>query len=347
MKKLITKIVFIVIVNVLLVNCQKNKKEKIMDEKYGWSASVNGAERYAIEVHEGYLATKKEFITGLPNNGTEGSGWNNDGSGGNAGGDTIPTLVSITWLSYAEKTFWKLDEGALHADLILSYFKKGYDNYAQPYTGKLVHETYNHITVAVAPGGEVGVFLTGDWHRVQVGRFKAHKIDITPNQFYDNVDKDNQQQFYDAFFGFLTDETQADIKKNGIPLGLWNQYDERYNYRIVPQFYKDDFFSALHNSYFNGEEEYVYKDELSKKIYYNKALPKIAYLIFSKYNFSATFDWEELHEAFLTLAKNDKNANIDIVAKIGFEYNTVTFSAKCGDKVIPLLKTKGETHSNE
>ena len=318
-----------------------------MDEKHSWGASVTSAQYYSIRVHEGYLATKKDFITGLSDAGVQDGSWLSDGSDCNSGGNTIPTLVSITWFSYAEKTFWKLDEGALNPDLILSYFKKGFDNYAQPYTGKLVHETYNHITVAVAPGGEVGIFLTGKWHRVQVGRFKAHKIDITPNQFYDNSHNRNQQQFYDVFFGFLTDETQANIKKSGIPFGLWNKYDERYNYRIVPQFYKDDFFSALHNSYFNGEEEYVYKDELSQKLYYNKALPKIAYLIFSKYNFSATFDWQELHEAFLTLTKNDKNANIDIIAKIGFEYNTVTFSAKCGDKVIPLLKTKGETHSNE
>ena len=125
-------------INILLVNCQ-NKKQKInMEEKFSWGASVTGAQYYSIEVHEGYLATKKEFITGLSNAGAQDDSWLSDGSDCNSGGDSIPTLVSITWLSYAEKTFWKLDEGVLNPDLILDYFKKGYDNYAQPYTGKLV-----------------------------------------------------------------------------------------------------------------------------------------------------------------------------------------------------------------
>ena len=341
------KIVFIVAVQLILLNCQNNKKANKMDEKYSWGASVTSAQYYSIEVHEGYLATKKEFITGLSNAGIQDNSWLSDGSDCNSGGNKIPTLVSITWLSYAEKTFWKLDEGALNPDLILSYFKKGYENYAQPYTGKLLHETYNHITVAVAPGGEVGVFLTGDWHRVQVGRFKAHKIDIPVNQFSDNPNEYTQQEYYNVCYNLLSEETQANIKKNGISFGLWNKYDERYNYRIVPQFYKDDSFDDLHPSYFNGEEDYFHKEDLKQQTYLKKALPFRMNIGFIKYNFSAVFDWKEIHEVFKTLTKNDKQAKIDIIAKVGFEYNSMTFSAKCGDIIIPLPSTTGEMHSNE
>ena len=145
----------------------------------------------------------------------------------------------------------------------------------------------------------------------------------------------------------VSKETQADIKKNGIPFGLWTQYDERYNYRIVPQFYKDDSFDDLHPSYFNGEEDYFHKEDLKQQTYLKKALPFRMNIGFIKYNFSAVFDWKEIHEVFKTLTKNDKQAKIDIIAKVGFEYNSMTFSAKCGDIIIPLPSTTGEMHSNE
>lgn len=310
-------------------------------EDFSWNAGVTSAEGYPIEVHTGYLATKKEFITAFSNVGEEKEGWGFEGADMNAGGNEVPTLVSITWVSYGEKKFWKLDEGELPKDIILKHFRKGFFVRSN-ITNKLEHQTYNRIVVAVAPGGTVGVFLTGDYHRVEVARLQAKETFVSVNEFYNNPDNDTQQEFFDWYFehSFST-EKKEEIVKNGIPYGLWDQYRTKFNWRVVPEFYKEDNFIDNHINYFNGEEEYFYKDELDKKLYHKKPLPQKMSLTFDKYWYEAVFDWQEFYAACKSLAKNDPDAPIDIIAKVGFEYNTINFSVKSGERRIRLEKTTG------
>ena len=167
------KIIINILALLLLAGCQNQKSKKMQEEKnFSWSASVTSIKDYPIEVHTGYLATKKEFITAFRNNGIEKKGWQVEGTEGGAGGNQIPTLLSLTWLSYAEKKFWLLDEVSLPADKIQALFQEGFYN-TDRVSNQPVHETYEHIVVAVAPGGVAVVFLTGNYHRVELARYQA------------------------------------------------------------------------------------------------------------------------------------------------------------------------------
>jgi hypothetical protein len=330
---------------ILMLGC---KNTKTMDEKenYPYSATVTSVKNYPIVVHTGYLATKETFITGFENAGIEDSGWHTDGGDMGSGGKIIPTLISLTWVSYAEKKFWELKESPLPKDVILAHFKKGFYNYNRVTKG-LDHQTYKHITTAVAPGGVVVVFLTADFHRVEIARFQAETTHVDVNDFYDNPDGDNEKQFFDWWFKHsVPQDLQTKIEKDGIPFGLWDRYREKYNWRYTVKFYKEDRFTDVRTTYFNGEENYVFENELNEKLFYKRALPEISDIGFSKYWYEVNFDWEELEAAFKKIIKEDKNAQIEIVAKVGFEYKEVTFSVTYKDIIIPLTKTTGKMWSN-
>lgn len=341
----ITAVVYLIGITYLLTSCDKLKKME-NKENFSWGASVTSALGYPIEVHEGYLATKEKFITEFSNAGIEDDGWDVNGADMGSGGNTIPTLVSLTWVSYAEKKFWKLDEAVLPKEKMLSLFRKGFENYDRV-TKSLKHETYGQIVVAVAPGGMVAIFLTGDHHRTEIARLQAKATDVDVNEFYDNPHEHTQKQFYDRLFEItVPKEIREKIAKKGIPFGLWDTYGEKYNWKFTPEFYKEDIFKYAHTTFFNGEEENIYEEELNKKLFYKNALPSRASIGFGKYWYKAEFDWDEVHGAFQALTKENKDAEIEIIAKVGFEYNDVEFIAKSNGRSIPLTKTKGNMWSN-
>lgn len=211
-----------VLIVLLLTACQNKKTESMQTTTtFGWSASVTSIKDYPIEITTGYLATKKDFIAAFRNNGIEDDGWDVDGQEGGSGGNQIPSLLSLTWVSYAEKKVWFLDEGALPSDKILALFQEGFyniDNASQ----QPIHETYQHIVVGVAPGGVVVVFLTGDFHRVEVARFQATETveDVNKSMRRPGIYKDTKALLDDGFNMLLSQELQAKIKKDGVPFGL-------------------------------------------------------------------------------------------------------------------------------
>jgi Protein of unknown function (DUF2931) len=327
------------------MNAQDENKDKNKTD-FGWSSSVTSILDYPIEVHTGYLATKKEFITAFRNNGVEQNGWDVDGQEGGSGGRIIPTLVSLTWVSYAEKKFWLLDEAVLPADKILKLFQEGFYNEDRR-TKKQVHETYKHIVVAVAPGGMVVIFLTGLWHRVEIGRYQAKETFVSVNEFYDNPSGDNQQQFFDWWFeNGVPKDNLSKIKKDGIPFGLWDTYRERYNWRFDVQFYKqgDKEIAPRDISYINGEEDILKPGEDVQ--FLNQALPKVGRLYFKTNYCEATFDEDEIVAAFKKVTQGNAKAEVTIVAKVQFMYKSVKFSVKCGDNVVELEKVNPKMWAN-
>ena len=337
------KIIITLVLALFLVSCQQNTKTQKMQENntFGWSSSVTAIKDYPIEVHTGYLATKKEFITAFQNNGIEDDGWDVDGQEGGSGGDKIPTLLSLTWVSYTEKKFWLLDEVALPADKILAKFQEGFFS-EDPETQKPVHNTYKHIVVGVAPGGVAVVFLTGTYHRVEIARFQAVETFVEVDDFMPRPGLyKNTKEFLDDYYDdkeFIASTIKEKIKKDGIPFGLWDTYRKRYNWRFDVQFYKEDdkIKDALDIEYINGEENSINLNELQKFI--NHTLPKIAHIHYLKNWNVATFDEAEIVAAFKKVTQNNLEAEVTIVAKVQFMYKGVIFIVKCGDKEVLLEK---------
>jgi hypothetical protein len=335
------KFLLMITISILFVSCEKTKKE-VIKENFSWGSTITAPHMYPIEVHKGYLANDKEMISAYINSGISRGDW---GYGNNAfaGGKTVPTKLSLTWISYADKKFWKIDAVLPH-NKILALFKEGYMIKNQK--GELSHITYNDITVGLAPGGLVVVWLIGKNRSIEIAHYQAEETFVSVNEFYRNPDEDTQQEFYDYFYNaYISRETQDYIKKNGVPVNLWEEYRTKYNYRFNIHFYKADKESLDRRlKYLNGEEEII--QVANTDSYQNKALPSYCRFFFSQYNAEVQFDGEEILNAFKKISKNHPDKNIEIEAKVAFMYKTTTFTVKCEDEEILLEKVNVKMWKN-
>ncbi|MCV9929309.1 DUF2931 family protein [Flavobacterium sp. LS1R49] len=310
-----------------------------MEDKkdFSWAVTVTAPFNYPIEIHKGYLGNDKKMIAAFISTGLNENGWNYDGDA-LSGGNTLPTLLSLTWISYAEKKFWKIETSIDQAvqNKMIALFKEGYMN--KDREGIWSHLTYKNITVGLAPGGTVVLWLTGKNRRVEVAHYQAKETFVSVDEFYRNPHEHTQQGFYDfCFKSYVPKETQAYIKEKGVPVNLWNNYRTKYKYHFNLHFYKADKENLeRYTKYVNGEEEKEKVEEIV--LDKSKALPEYVRFYFNQYNAEAEFDGEEILAAFKKISKNHPDATIEIEARVAFMYKTVVFTVKCGGEEIPLEK---------
>ena len=167
-------------------------------EKYPYAVTTTAPEDYPMEVHIGYfLDEKEELICGVPKTGVERGPWQYDGPEGGQGGDKIPAYLSLTYVSYAEKKFYNV-EAKLPAEKILEEFRKGFR--VENYAGEMEDRTYDKLTIGMAPGGVVVLWLSGYFHRVEICRLQAKEVFVDRNDFYSNNNNRTQQEFFDVFY---------------------------------------------------------------------------------------------------------------------------------------------------
>jgi len=322
----------------VLLSCNNsNKKDMKNKENFSWGAAVTAPRFYPVEIHKGYLGNDKKMIAPLINTGLIQDSWTYDGDV-LSGGTEMPTMLSLIWVSYAEKKFWKIETIINQAiqDKIKQLFQEGYMNKDLKNVWSRI--TYKKITIGLAPGGTVILWLSGLNKKVEIANYQAVETFVSVNEFYRNPDEDTQQEFYNYFYNaYISKETQAYIKEKGVPVDLWEEYRTKYKYRFNIHFYKEDKESFDRPSeYVNGEKEIIKVEDLGK--YQSRGLPSYVRFFFSKYNAEVEFDGEEVLNAFKKLAAKHPDANIEIEAKVAFMYKTVTFTVKCGEDEIRLEK---------
>ena len=314
-------------------------------ENFNWAVTVTAPFYYPIEVHKGYLSNDKKMIAAFVNTGLNEDGWNFDGDAV-SGGNEMPTLLSPTWLSYAEKKFWKIETSVdkTAQDKILKLFQEGYMN--KDIEDVWSHITYKKITVGLAPGGTVVLWLAGPNKRTEIAHYQAEETFVSVNEFSRNPLEQTQGEFYDfCFKAFVSKETQALIKEKGVPVNLWKEFRSKYNYRFNIHFYKADKESSDRRlKYVNGEEEVIKIENVGS--YQNKPLPSYSRFFFNQYNTEAYFDGEEILDVFKKISKNHPDKNIEIEARVAFMYKTTTFTVKCEGEEIPLEKVSVKMWKN-
>ena len=279
------------------------------------------------------------MICGVPKTGLLQAGWQGDGAEGGQGGNEIPYHLSLIYVAYAEKKFYQVDAD-LPSDKFLKVFRKGYDRI--DHYGSIVHETYTTLTVGLAPGGVVVVWLSGNNNRVEICRLQAKETFVDKEEFVPVPDPDeNQQQFFDSVYELVPDSVRTEIAKNGIPYGLWDKYREQYKYRFVLKPYDEkDVFTHNYYLYYNGEADEVLRTELDKKEYMEKGIPYTCNFIFTRYSTEIVFNDQEMLSVFNKLKTKYPDKPIDIAITPTFNYDDMKISVKCEKEEIKLEKCK-------
>lgn len=324
----------------LLINCNKQMNTTTNQNLYPYEVTTTATE-YPTEVHIGYLLNEKgELICGVPKTGIDRDHWQYDGSGGGQGGAEMPAYLSLTYVSYAEKKFYNV-EAKLPTEKFLEVFRKGYTR--SDTVEEKVSETYKKLTIGMAPGGVVIVWLSGVRHRKEIVRLQAKETFVDKNEFRPvPFEDESQEEFFNLKYNItLSDSIKQDIKQNGIPYGLWDKYREKYKYRFVFRPYDErDKLTYLYSRNYDGEAYEILEPELDRKQYIEQGIPYNYDFIFKSYSTEIIFNDREMLSVFGKLKEKHPGKPMDIIITPTFMYNDMKISIKAEQTEIPLTKYK-------
>jgi hypothetical protein len=276
--------------------------------KFEWQATESGPRYYPMEVISGSLKYHDgSGATYVPDGVTLNHGWGK-GVSSHVIGDGInllPNRLTISFFSYTENQFYQGDF-ELPYDKIFEMFQTGHYS---PNTEGII--TYDTIVVGVAPGGAVAVWLWGIEKNTEVFFGQAEKVD-TPWSRLTGATHISREEYVrlEVEESLETPERIESLRKNGVPIGLWERYRTRYHWQPFftgMKLMKRKGVQAI--TYFNGERDYFHLP-LSKEIAESsRAVPSSMRVYWDNPTgrnqlFILTFDENEILKAFETLGES-------------------------------------------
>lgn len=282
-------ILFTIILTTQLSSCQK--MENIKTEKLDWIAQGTAPKNYPVTIlsPNEFSSNKGNNVTLIPNMDYNHSGWSGGASSMSSAPQPMPDHLSIVWMSETENKIYK-GEFKLPQEKLYKLFKEGYMIYginqekvakSDDYSEDLHKETYNTITVGLAPKGMVVVWITGQ-NMIEIGRFQAQEVDKKEaNEIFKRHFKSsgNMPETIDKNeFDRFTPEVQEIVKQGKISSKQWDDYRLRYNWKMECNQPFEIYDYSLW--YFNSEK-IQYPNTLDQALFnknilepQNKAVPK-------------------------------------------------------------------------
>ncbi|MGJ1510098.1 DUF2931 family protein [Sphingobacterium siyangense] len=211
------------------------QEDNIREGRYKWFCAMSNPTAYPVQLHKGRFIFPKdedyEFTF------SEGNIVNYNAVWGQAGGGTyeqvmsLPKALDITWYSFAEDVFYRMngpiDYGKLRTLFSTPYQEKG--------ATKTVDEHYNKVILGFAPGGVLVIWATGTGRRqVEIGRYQAEKVTINAsdqskeNGTYGNIFNQEWRGQVLSDTSIIPSDVQEAIANKPIPYGYWDKLRTRY-----------------------------------------------------------------------------------------------------------------------
>lgn len=194
--------------------------------RHEWLPTECAPRRYPVQILRGDLIFGDAGVY-IPDRRLVKNGWGEIGSTHIVGEDVkpLPTMLDLTWLSYAENVFYS-GEFTLDHDRIADMFTRGFQAPTRD-----ERATYGRIIVGMAPGGLISVWLAGAGIVHEVEAFTAQPCDVPWEEFAgEGVDR---REFIRA--GLLRVMSQAELDhltEHGIPSGLHARYRKQYVWSV-------------------------------------------------------------------------------------------------------------------
>ncbi len=209
-------------------------------------------------------------------------------------------------------------------------------------------DNYDEIAVGLAPGGAVSVWLLGGDFTTEVGHYQAIKTDVDMKDFNpDGVqDKDEYVKVTTESF---SEETKKVIAEQGIPIGKWTTYRQRFLWKPVLKHEDSYKLATFHNDFYNGE---MYNVSVGNPIlddYQNYPPPKKSSFRWydknnNRFGCRVHFNEKEIWDAFKKIYKNPETKQAELVFKIDKYNSDVTIFLKSETDSIKIEKAKIHTY---
>lgn len=326
--------------------------DNIKEGRYQWQGSMSNPTAYPVQLYKGYFIypkdEKSEFTFSEGNTVNYKAKWGEDGGDTGKRINALPKALDITWYSFAEDAFYRLNSPVDYNKLRMLFSK--------PYTDRRgtrnFEENYDRIVMGFAPGGVVVVWANGSGRRqIEIGHYQAEKVTIaTP------VSNNKELKYGDLFNlewrkKVLTDtmivpsKIQQLTENKPIPYGYWDQLRTSYNWRptfvISPEIkiHDADF------SFYNAERFVFFEESLQNNGYEKRGIPEDVYIKWYDKNGNRCavdfeFDEEQTFKKFDAFFNLQKNTSAEIEFNINYKSKIATATLKNGENELLLLKTK-------
>ncbi len=286
--------------------------------KFKWSVVASAPKDYPMVISHGvFLAKGLDHGFSIPSGGTLTTGWGRVASGYGVGDERppLPDRVEVEFYSYAERQSYEASF-SLPYDLILEKFRRR----AEDHPGKLNFDTF---VLGVAPGGAISVWISGPG-TVEVYFGQAKKIERSPSEGFGLPFKSKEQSddyISKALAYSVTPAQLHKIKTEGVPVGLWSRFRNRYKWAPLFADGKPAIKKEVYMNFLNGESFYVPTTFSEADINDAKPLPssfKFRAQVTKETDafFVVNFDAYELMEAFEKLGKNGEKIYIEFDAQV-------------------------------
>jgi hypothetical protein len=337
-----------------ITSCETTKPVKT----FIWLPTECAPELYPANIAMGNLVFEDGSKIYIPSADPVENGWGNHGSTDVVGSlqKPVPVRLDLTWLSYTEKKFYT-GSFALPQEYIIKLFEKGYTDAVL-----LKHGTYDVIAVGMAPGGVVVVWIQGMNHQVEIGRYQARQSNITM-QHYRNVKGYSPEMTNDInelCNGVIQQEPVVahNLKVNGLQLGLWDNYRQRFSIRPVMSFDQPNQggVTEIYLNYFNGEQEDMVLDDLKKNDFKPRSrIKKAAFkwtgeLDGKRKQFVLELnhlDEKEIFNAYKEVFAGDPQQQAELMLQVTPGNNQYHLYLKNQTRKVELLKGRGEIYLDE
>ncbi len=222
----------LMLLNLIFTSHSAMSASKSSVPKFKWSVVATAPEGYPMEISHGtFYANGLDYGFPVPSGGTLTTGWGKYASGYGVGDERppLPDRVEVEFYSYAERKRYEASF-SLPYDLILEKFRRQ----AEDHPGKLNFDTF---LLGVAPGGAISVWISGP-RTVEVYFGQAKKIERSPSEGFGLPFESKEQSdnyISEVLAESVTPAQLHKIKTEGVPIGLWSRFRNRYRWAPVFQ----------------------------------------------------------------------------------------------------------------
>lgn len=319
---------------------------------YEWHAAMSNPAAYPVQLYEGVFSFPKgehygfNFSESNPVN--YDAKWGSDGSESSKQNAVLPNGLDMTWYSFVEDTFYRLNTPIDQEKLRMLFSKP----YMEKRVSRTFEEKYDAIIMGFAPGGVVVVWAGSTGRRqVEIGRYQAQKVNVAKP-----VSKDERLAYDDVFNPewrnkVLTDSSiiplkvQRLTKDKPIPYGYWDKLRTTYNWKptfvISPEIKVHD----ADFSFYNAERYVFFDDSLLQNTIEKRGVPEDVYLKWYDKNGNRCavdfeFDEEQTFKQFDHFFNRQKNSSAALEFNIDEKAKRATATLKNGKNQLLLLETK-------
>lgn len=357
-------IIISIILTTQFISCQQmEKSEKYKTEKFEWDGDATapvGYPMWIIYPHSFILSNGYEAV--IPNNSEMQDGWGGSLRSWSVGesNKAIPDSLKIAWYSYTEDKFYK-GNFKMPQEKIYNLFKDGYLIYGidtkrlvnDGYKKKELHkETYDALTVGLAPKGMVVVWASGQ-NKIEIGRFQGEEVPKgkEEDKMWEQITYlKNRPIAVKQQIANFTAKVRDEVLQGKISSKRWDTYRLRYPWKVTfnqsLEIY--DFYIQFFNSEKIGLPSTTDQLSYNKIILENslKAVPNnlgifvksqngLKYWIRIDY-----FEEQEVIQTFKDLAKISPNNDITMLINIDESFTEISVVLKNDIKEIILEKCK-------